>query len=235
MRLMDIVFPRKCVFCGEILTNADDGACLGCSRRVTYVTEPKCARCGKPISDPAREYCTDCERRRDASLDENAALWVYLEDTKRAMAGFKYGGCSSDSGYYAGQIAKYLSSRIATWNVDVIVPIPIHKKRERFRGYNQAELLARDVGGILGIPVENLLKRSEYTVPLKELDPEQRKRALSRAFEVSSDYDRYRHDKVLLIDDIYTTGATMEACSGLLKGAGSSAVYGVCLCIGSET
>lgn len=235
MRMLDVIFPRKCVFCGKILKNEETGACRDCVRRLPYVTEPVCGHCGKPVADGSTSLCADCARREASSLEQAAALWVYREGTREAMRDFKYGGCGRDAAYYAGELAKRLRERIREWAPEVLVPIPIHRRRAWFRGYNQAELLATALGERLGRPTESLLKRCRYTTPQKGLTPTERAANLRSAFSVEETlYDPERHRRVLLVDDIYTTGATLEACAGLLKSAGTTAVYAVCLCIGSE-
>ena len=235
MRLLDVIYPSKCIFCGRILKKEESGGCESCVRRLPYVTEPVCEHCGKPLSSGRGVLCMDCERRSRPMLTSGVALWVYREDTKRAMAGFKYGGYRRDAAFFADELAARCHERIYEWKPDVLAPIPIHKKRARYRGYNQAELLATELGVRLQLPVEPILTRVRATVALKSLTPAERRRNLRQAFEVDETvFDPVRHRRVLLVDDIYTTGATMEACAELLKKAGAEAVFCTCLCIGSE-
>ena len=235
MRIMDVIYPSKCAFCGRIRRDEGPGACSTCAGRLPYVTEPVCVHCGKPVASVRDVLCTDCRRRTHPMLTEATALWVYREDTKRAMAGFKYGGFRGDAAYFADELAARCHEKIFRWEPDVLVPIPIHRKRARARGFNQAELLADELGVRLQFPVEGLLTRVRATTALKKLSPDERRKNLMKAFAVDKErFDPDRHRRVLLVDDIYTTGATMEACAGLLREAGAETVYGVCLCIGSE-
>ena len=235
MRLWDVLYPSKCVFCGHLLESTGTGACPRCAGRLPYVTEPVCERCGKPIASERDGLCTDCSRRQRPSLSAGLALWVYQDDTRKAMVGFKYGGFQRDALYFADVLAERGHERIFQWDPDVLVPIPIHRKRARYRGFNQAELLAEALGERLQLPTERLLTRVRATTALKSLTPGERRRSLMQAFAVDeSVFDPARHRRVVLIDDIYTTGATMEACAGLLREAGAEAVYSACLCIGSE-
>ncbi|MBR6228968.1 MAG: ComF family protein [Eubacterium sp.] len=236
MRVLDLIYPSKCVFCGSILGRDENGACRECEKQLPYVTEPVCVRCGKPVADPEEPLCLDCSRRKDTALSQSAALWIYREDTRRAMLDFKYGGCRTDASYYGKAVLQRLRKRILTWSPDTIVPIPIHRRRERYRGYNQAELLANELGAGLGLPVEPLLRRTRYTVPQKDLSPGERRANLRQAFSVDEELmDPDRHRRLLLVDDIYTTGATLESCAGLLRDAGAGEVYAICLCIGSDS
>ena len=113
---------------------------------------------------------------------------------------------------------------IRRMDVDAIVPVPIHRSRRRKRGFNQAEILAEILGKKLGIPVEpELLKRNRKTVPQKELSPSERLKNLTGAFLAESLPDDKK--RILLVDDIYTTGSTLEACARVLKNAGAEVVY----------
>ena len=113
----------------------------------------------------------------------------------------------------------------------LIFPVPVHKKKFRFRGFNQAEYMAAQIGMELGIPVEgDYLIRTENTKPQKGLDVRARIKNLQKSFGVIQTGRRYR--SVLLVDDIYTTGATLEACGKALKEAGTDRIYFLCLCIG---
>ena len=121
---------------------------------------------------------------------------------------------------------------IAKWNPDVLVPVPIHASKLRVRGFNQAELIAEELGKATGIPVDTQsLERTVKTVPMKELDNVQRRKNLENAFKVAQNIVKYK--KVLIVDDIYTTGATLDACATILKSAGVAEVYGLSLCIGN--
>lgn len=126
---------------------------------------------------------------------------------------------------------KNLGEIITAWKCEVIIPVPIHARKLRERGFNQAELLAQDMSGMLGIAMDTgILKRSRYTRPQKELDDNQRIKNLENAFIIDKNVVQYK--RVLLVDDIYTTGATIDSCAKALKEKGVEEVFVVCLCIG---
>ena len=135
--------------------------------------------------------------------------------------------------FYAGQIVKRHGLTLQSLGIDALIPIPIHKRKLEKRGYNQAELLADALGKKLDIPVEReLLARVVNTEPQKSLDPEHREQNLKNGFSM------YRkkcvsYKKVLLVDDIYTTGATIEACTKSLHAAGIPDVYYTSVAIGT--
>ena len=235
MRIRDIIYPAKCVFCGSVHTD-DTGICDYCRSALPYVTEPTCTRCGKPIADAESEMCLDCERKATSALEAGTAVWVYTDETKAAMVDFKYGGCMSDAFVYASEMADRCGDFFNRYRPQAIVPVPIHRRRAWFRGYNQAELLAVELGRKLDIPVMSLIRRSVYTTPLKELAPDERKKALSQAFEIDPEVslDISGLDRVLLVDDIYTTGSTVEVCAQLLSELGIGHIYAAYLCIGRD-
>ena len=116
--------------------------------------------------------------------------------------------------------------------IDAMIPIPVHKKKLQKRGYNQAEVLAAALSDRLSIPVETeLLVRAVNTEPQKRLDPEHREQNLKKAFQCTKKSVSYK--KVLLVDDIYTTGATIEACTKCLQAAGIPEVYYTSVAIGT--
>ena len=230
MRFTDLLYPRKCCFCKKIV--AGRPVCADCMRKLDYVKEPICKRCGKPQDGGA--LCEDCAGRSFTGLDGGRALWVYDDITRKTMEDFKYGGATVDAGFFADELILHAGRFFEEVRPEVIVPIPIHRRREWFRGYNQAGVLALELGARLDIPVKHLLKRIKYTKPLKTLSPEERKSSLAEAFSADdSEMDGTAlYDRALLVDDIYTTGATMDVCASLLKSAGIDKVYACYLCIG---
>ncbi len=115
--------------------------------------------------------------------------------------------------------------------IGVIVPVPMYRVRERRRGYNQAAVFARRLGEELGLPVEEPVTRIRNTVPQKTLDDIGRKHNLKNAFHLGADIVKYK--KVLLVDDIYTTGSTMDAVAQVLLSAGVKDIYYICISIGT--
>ena len=236
MRALDLLFPVKCPFCGKILNRHGPGACDSCRTGLPVITEPCCKRCGKPIFTPEEEYCADCQKK-DSPVCRGTALWVYDEQVKKAIAGFKYEGCYTDGDFFAGELYHYRGNKIRSWNPDVIIPVPLYWRKRWFRGFNQAAYLAEKLGMLLQIPVlEHALIRTRYTRPQNSLDNRKRQRNLKGAIEVNPGYKGQicRFRRVLLLDDIYTTGATIRECAVVLRKAGVENVYFSCLCIGRD-
>ena len=147
------------------------------------------------------------------------------------MYRFKYANRREYAAYYAREAAALYQDWVFKNQIEVIVPVPMYRWKKRRRGYNQAETFARALGRELGLPVDaGLVRRVRNTVPQKELNGGQRAANLKNAFQLAADIVKYK--KILLVDDIYTTGSTMEACARALLRAGVKNVYFIAICIG---
>lgn len=158
-------------------------------------------------------------------------MFAYSEGIKQSVYRYKYKGCREYAEWYSRQIKERCGLLIDEWAPQVIIPVPLHADRLRIRGYNQAELMAEELSKLTGIRTDsNILARTKKTKPMKLLDEQERIKNLERAFIVRANVVKYK--KVLLIDDIYTTGATADACAGALKACGAESVFCLSLCIG---
>lgn len=235
-RIFHILFPERCPICDRVLPKGDRRACRQCRRHMEIITEPICKRCGKPIAKADLEFCFDCGRK-PFSYERGYAVWVYDKYMKKSIAGFKYSGRREYSNYYVEELIYHLGSRLARIRPEAVVPVPLHKERLRFRGFNQAQILADGIGKKMGIPVySDILLRVRNTKAQKGLNDRERYKNLKDAFQVQvkSKSSVMKWKRVLLVDDIYTTGATIDACARALKKAGIKEVYFVCLCIGKD-
>ena len=227
--LIDLVYPRRCPVCGDIVSKRRSDICPGCERKLTFVTPPFCLRCGKPVFDSVK-YCPDCAKDTHV-YDEGRAALVYDDYMRKSIYAFKYYGKREYAEYYGRVMYERLADAIRAWDVEAIIPVPIHKSRLRKRGYNQAELIAGQLGKRLGISVRNdLVTRSLSTKVQKDLSAKARQNNLKKAFNVTQNVVKL--DSVLIVDDIYTTGATVDAMARSLKGAGIKKVFFAALCIG---
>lgn len=232
-RVLPLLYPRHCPVCGVLLPYGNL-LCRKCAPELPFVEEPVCLACGKPVSSSRQEYCYDC-RTFPKSFRGGLALFIYNEKTRPAMASFKYHNRRMLSQFFAREIAVRHGPDILRRKPDLLVPVPVHRHKRRQRGYNQAELLARDLSVLLGVPCcGDLLLRITDTPPQKMLRPQARLNNLQDAFSVNpARQSLLAHiSSVLLIDDIYTTGATMEICSRILLDAGVQEVRICSVCIG---
>jgi len=223
--LLQLFFPLRCPVCDEIVAPVGQGICPGCARRLRRIVSPWCMRCGKKLREEA-EYCEEC-RGRKRSCERGRALYEYTS-AAQAIYRFKYAGRQEYAEYFGEQMAVWLEEFIRQAEPDGLIPIPLHKSRKRRRGYNQAELLARVIGDRLKIPVYcGVLKRVKKTVPLKELNAAERQNNLKKAFNVAQ--NDVKSKVFIIVDDIYTTGSTVEEAARALKEAGAERIYFVAL------
>lgn len=148
---------------------------------------------------------------------------------------FKYHNHRLLSGFFTDEIVKSHGFELLTWNIQAVIPVPVHKNKRKKRGYNQAALLAKDLGFRLHLPcISDLLLRTIDTPPQKAFSPQARLKNIQNAFCLNPAYQSLLPTlhTVLLIDDIYTTGATMEACTRVMRVQGIQNVYIYSLCIG---
>lgn len=226
----DILFPRRCPVCDDIVLPRGGLICPECVKRLSFVKGPVCKKCGKEVFSDTVEYCFDCTKHK-RSFESGRALVNYNEAARNSMVKIKYKNKREYLDFYIEAICIRYGKIISRMGADALVPVPVHPSRMRSRGYNQAELLARGIGRELGIPVcADLLLRSRKTAPQKELNPAERLKNLEEAFEAGSIPSGI--GTVILVDDIYTTGSTIEACTRALKRMGVKKVYFLAICIG---
>ena len=230
--LTDLVYPRRCPICDRVLNRDEQKKliCLECENKPVYIHSPYCFKCGKQLSDPSEEYCTDC-KKRNHSFVRGVALYDY-SSVRMSVYRFKYSGRAEYAEFYGREISAAFTGLFRKWEIEAIVPVPMYSGKERMRGYNQAEKLAKSIGHEIGIPVySDLVKRRKNTKPMKMLGVGERAANLKNAFIMASNDVKF--NKVLLVDDIFTTGATIDAVADALMDAGVSYVYYVTLSIGT--
>lgn len=198
--------------------------------KIQPVIELRCKKCSKQIDNSEAEYCYDCLHTTH-HFDQGLGIFPYNSLWQQSIMKFKYHGRKEYGKFYGMLMAFYAEKAIKRWNPQVIVPVPIHKSRLQKRGYNQAYEIAKWIGYKSQIPVDTeFVKRKHHTKPQKELSRKQRKENLAEAFCVNPASQMY--DSVLIVDDIYTTGSTVDAIAFLLKKYGVKRVYFLSLCVG---
>ena len=228
--LTDLFYPRRCPVCDRAVSPFGSLICETCKNEFTYIKQPYCMKCGKELTEETAEYCGDCMRRRHF-FDSGRALFSY-KSAADSIYRFKYKGRQEYGAYYAVCMSKQLGRWIASCRPEALVPVPIHASKRRARGYNQADVLARELGRVMGIPVESdLIQRVRKTAPMKDLPLAERQNNLKRAFKICR--NDVKLDTVIIVDDIYTTGSTIDAMSCELRRAGVKRIYFATLAIGN--
>lgn len=227
--LTQLLYPLRCPVCDEIVVPAGEKICLECLKKLKLLTPPWCMKCGKKLTGEG-EFCADCQKKEHRFL-RGRALYEY-ESAAPAIYRFKYGGRREYADFFGEQTAEYLGGFIRDVKPDALIPIPLHRRRKIERGYNQAQLLAERVGGYLGLPVRSdILVRRKNTSPLKYQNPEERQNNLKKAFNITQNDVKLK--RVLLVDDIYTTGSTMDEVAGTLREVGVEDVFFIALACGA--
>lgn len=227
--VITLFFPRRCPVCDEPVKPWNALVCRECAPKFTLIKAPRCLKCGKHIGDSGKEYCDDCASHGHL-YDCGRALFSY-QSVSASIARFKYRGRREYAAYYASCMADVLGPFISACRADALIPVPLHKSKLKVRGYNQAQVLAEALSALTGIPVRSdLIERVEKTAPMKDLSAAERQNNLKRAFKIRR--NDVKLSIIIIIDDIYTTGSTIDAMSREFRKAGVERIYFVTLAIG---
>ncbi len=219
---LDLVFPARCVNCraeGALL-------CVSCLDDAVRLDGPACRKCAAPMKSTS--LCERCAASpRQAGVDRLIAAYQYDGAIREAIHALKYEGLRAVAPDLGGLMAEVPA--LHRMEVDVVVPVPVHPSRLRSRGYNQSELLAKEVAKRLSLPLDARAARRIRNSPPQARTPDehQRARQVEGAFEGVP--DRMSGRRVLLVDDVATTCSTLNACAGALKAAGAVWVAAIVL------
>jgi ComF family protein len=216
----DFFFPRACMGCGKV----GGFICVPCSKKMSRILPPLCQRCGRPDSSGA--YCAECWGHK-SSLDAVRSVFIFDGIVRQAVHELKYRNVQAVSGCLAGFMSMYFLENSLTG--DVLVPVPLHDRRLRERGYNQSHLLAAELSQQISVAVNPaLVKRVRHTGPqARSAGVHERKANMENAFICNSGEAAGRD--IVIIDDVCTSGATLESCASTLKAAGANHVLGFTL------
>lgn len=229
--IIRIFFPARCPVCDAPVAGMRRKACIPCDQTLKEVSGPRCAVCSKPLASGEKSLCGDCEKAEHA-YDFGMALYPY-RSIADSLYRFKYMGRQEYARFYAERFCALHGAEFLALKPDAIVPVPAHKKREQKRGYNQAALLAREIGRILKVPVrEDLVKRVLPTKPQKELKAVERRNNLKNAFLLARNDVKLK--TIVVVDDIYTTGATIDAVAHIFRQCGVRRIYFATIAIGGS-
>ncbi len=228
--LLDFFMPLhlNCNFCeAELPPKSEHPICEACSSQMVMIDGHLCEKCGRPIDVTYAQHadyffrCKECQENF-VFFHKHRAFTHYDEGVKNGLMGLKYKRQVYQAVYFGECLAKMVSADASLRDFDCVVPVPVHFLRRLNRGYNQAEVLATHMCRHLGLePPIDLLVRKRVTKKLKNLDKESRKLMLENAIIVDKNAaPLVKNKRVLLVDDIYTTGTTLNACARVLYEAG---------------
>ena len=218
-KILDVIFPPKCPFCGKILQDKTP-VCHRCMSSLPFIKGKSCKICGRPVEESSHVICVGCRLNR--TYFEHAFIpLIYTDKAKDAVLALKSG-----HPYYSKGIAYVLADKIINSpqysNFDFVTFVPQDKIAFKNRGYNQAELIARELSKILNIPCIPTLRKTTDGKPQHTLNLSERRENVKKCFFATE--NRFS-GTALLVDDIYTTGATSNYCAKLLRKMGFNRVY----------
>lgn len=224
-KAVNMFFPAniKCIVCGDDLPAVQQiEVCAKCQSRMHFIAENECCQCcGAPVFGEAK-YCFNC-KDNPREFDLGRSVFVYEDNVEKLIAGLKF----NNKPYLSRTLGRYLAElyKELNWQVDLVVPVPMTPARKKWRGYNQAELLAQEFCDTTGLTINTeALVKVKDTDEQKSLSLHDRQKNIKEAFKVADKYS-IKGKNILIIDDVMTTGATANACASALKKAHANRVY----------
>jgi len=230
--ILNTIFPLKCEVCRQQLS-LDAGAriCPSCRRKILPIGDNFCRKCGKALQI-ATDFCVDCQGNDTLYYDSIKAAGIYHGVLRETIHAFKYERRSCLGVDLGDIMLSSFHQHYSLNSLDQLVPVPLHKKQYRQRQYNQSEVLARNLSRATGIPVAaDTLARIRETRPQFTLNKQERASNIRNSFQVKN-RAWLQGAKVLVIDDICTTGSTINECARILKQSGAKEVHGLVLAHG---
>lgn len=221
-KIIEMLFPEgfTCICCGDEIFDGKYQMCSGCYSSLHLLEGRLCLHCSDPLLSDGN-YCKRCKGRK-FFYDRAVSPFVFEGNAANLIHGLKY----NNRKYLAKPLSKFMVEKFLLERLyaDIVIPVPLCKKRLKERGYNQSFLLAKEICKTLGLPLHDNLIRVKETPSQTSLDFIERQKNLKDAFKVNNKKE-IKDKSVLLIDDVFTTGATARECSIALKNAGAKSVY----------
>lgn len=229
--LVSVLFPAPCRVCHQPLSTASRvPVCRECLGALSRIQAPVCRQCGRPfppvVGAETTPLCHSCAGGV-YHFDLARSFACYEDVTERILLLLKYEPVTPLAAWLAARLEEVVRAEPALAEVDCVLPVPLDRNRLRERGYNQAELIARPLAKRLGRPLAtDLLRRLRSRPPKLKLSRRERWETVRGAFEAGAG-DQLQKRRVLLVDDVLTSGATLDACARALRSAGAAAVHAV--------
>ncbi len=224
-KIRDIFFPLVCAGCGKQI-NTNSLFCAECQESIQVITLPFCQICGRPfpLKYTSTHVCGGC-LKNPPFFKAARSVFIYTEPIKRSIIQFKFKGNTALANDLAKMLLFHLQDFLGQIKPETVIPVPLHLKRLRERGYNQCVLLAQIIAKYLKIPCEKMvLKKVKPTLPQVGLSQAQRHKNVKGSFAVIHP-QLVKGKRILLIDDVFTTGSTVNECAKVLHKAGASGVW----------
>lgn len=223
--ILSIFYPKKCYGCNKIVAINEHSLCEKCQISIDKkIVKHKCLVCGKP-SKITQDWCYNC-KEIIVHYDNLFPMYFYEDAIKKLIYSFKYNNKKDLKNFFKDCILKNTQAiNFLNKKYDMIIPVPLHAKRLKTRGYNQAYLIAEQISEITNDPISTCLSRVKHTKPLFNLNSMERMLEIIDAFDLEDEFKIFVKKKnILLIDDISTTGTTLNECARILKYHGANKV-----------
>ncbi len=226
-KTLDFIYPKTCLTCNQVLAmDLEKYFCERCLPTIEYI-DTFCEKCGKKIHKD--DECKDCKEILHY-FDKGRSLFVYKDEIKQAIIDYKYHQDLSKGKSFARLFYNHIDE-INDWIIDVVVPVPLHKEKYIERGFNQSEIIAKELSCLSNFDYNNKsLVRVKNTDSQKSLKRADRFQNMQESFFVSD--NTFKDKTVLLVDDVYTTGATIDSCAKALLDAEAKNVYFITVATG---
>lgn len=239
--ILDFVYPQHCVICKKYLKREERDVCEVCWNSLVTLPAPFCPYC-RSLYEPGDTECSFCQSVGKTIEDHKVfmvrSLGRFDDYYEELIHRFKYGKKIPLGKRLAQRLGEtingdpnFLESDLKTQNSCFLIPVPLHKSRYRERGFNQSEIIAEEISNVTGLSVlKNALKRQKNTKDQTNLSPEQREENVRGAFVVTQP-EMINGKKIILVDDVITTGATLSECARMLKQAGAERILGMTIAV----
>lgn len=228
--IIKLIFPAKCILCEKIV-NQDNTLCEKCWEKIIFIKEPFCDKCSSPFEFNCSDkiICANCIKNNPPYIKLRSAV-VYNNFVSKVIFKFKFYDKLHLKNFMAKTMLNAASDIID--NIDILIPVPLHKKRLIFRKYNQSLLLAEEIGKMANKKViHNFLQKTKSTIPQVKLKQKNRIKNLHGKFLINhiylQDINKYKQLNIALIDDVITTGSTITECIKTLNKYGITNIYAI--------
>ena len=225
---LDLIYPARCELCGNQLVNLEKFVCRNCSSKLPIISTPHCPICYRSIKTRGEEnrICGYCKLDSKRIVEKVVALYEYRDGARELIHKYKYDKYQSLAEFLAENLFQQVNNSNLLESVDWIVSIPLHWTRKRWRGFNQADKLAKYISKKTGVPLlsSKYFKRIKKTTPQVTLNAEHRKKNIRGAFKLNKKI-KFENSSIILVDDVLTTGATSNECARIFKKAGAKKVH----------
>lgn len=237
LSIINLFFPLSCQVCGEKTRPPDENICAGCMKKIKKRLPPFCVKCGKKLSgEPEmKELCSDC--KKDAVyFDKALSVFYYDREIKKLVHDFKYKKITSPLKEFARSTVDFMKEHGMAKDLDLVLSVPMHRSRLFKREINPSHILAENIAKILRVQYsDGVLKKTINTLPQSSLPREKRIKNIKKSFSLQKKKISHIKDKnILLVDDLFTTGSTVNECARILKEARSNQVEIITLARGDK-